>query len=148
MNLDRLINRIQQEHRSYGEELPSIIRRVAEQIPIPPDLLAFYERVGRGASLFDEKYRIVGIDDLKRVPRVPHEWYSFCDVGDGDVVAYDAATLGGESYDVLDCFHETVHDNGETVVIARSFNAFLKLALESGGSLYWLEDGFREYGNV
>ena len=82
------------------------------------------------------------------MPYVPHQWYGFCDVGDGNFVVYDAATLGGESYRVLDCFHETASEEGETAVIARSFTEFLELALESGGNLYWLQEGFHRYGSV
>ena len=148
MTLEHLIDQVEVEHRSYGVEIPSIIQRVVKQIPVPLDLLMFYDRCGRGASLFDGKYRIIGIDDLKLVPNARREWYSFCDVGDGDLVAYDPATATDGSYRILDCFHETVHEDGETAVIALSFTEFLRLALDSGGDLYWLDEKFKAYGRV
>lgn len=145
-----LASRIQQHHLARGPARPEILQRVFAAVPVPRDMREFYELLGEGADLFDETYRLLPADDITRIDvgDPARQWFTFCDVGDGNFVAFDAASVRGRTCNVIDCFHETVHAPGQRAVIARSFDEFVARALDSRGELYWLEDGFVGYGRV
>jgi hypothetical protein len=48
-------------------------------------------------------------------------WIDICDVGDGNSVAIDMATVAGACCNVIDVFHEHARGAGQNTIIARSF---------------------------
>jgi cell wall assembly regulator SMI1 len=124
---------------------------------LPSDLRDFYLGMG-GARLFsDPRYRILGPEDVRPVKldvpgaselTLPEGWLSIGDVQDGNYVAIDLpAKPSGEVW-FIDCFHETIGEPGGNEIIALSFAEFLERALGAGEMFYWLEDGFRGYGDA
>jgi cell wall assembly regulator SMI1 len=129
--------------------------------PLPADLKAFYRRY-QTVRLFDGEYgatyRFVPIREIHptRIDMYgrdtdewgPGTWLTICDVQDGNYIAIDVASKDGESYNYIDCFHETFARPGESKVIARSFTELLERALQGGGdSVYYVQKGFIGYGD-
>jgi hypothetical protein len=115
-------------------------------------MIAFYEVLGEGAVLFDGTYDILSMDDLARPEFLPEElsvnWYKFCDVGEGNCVAFDADSIHEDKCNIIDVFHETAGEPGYSEIIAKSFSEFLECALDAGDCLYWLRWRFKGYGDA
>jgi hypothetical protein len=119
-------------------------------VSLDPDLRAFYMACN-GADLFrtedDLPYRILplekivtagvavfGTDDrLGPPPPSPANIFAFCDLQDGNYLAFE---VGQQPYRIIDVFHETYPSEAE--VIEPSFAPFLHNALRGGGRQYWL----------
>jgi hypothetical protein len=130
---------------------------------LPDDLKQFYARCN-GATLFNDgeygPYEILPLADVTRT-RVciygddadtddfaPASWYAICYVGDSNYVGIDLASPDGQSNNMIDCFHETHGAPGYDTIIAKSFTEFLQRAYASNGNHYWLEPGFKDYGEA
>ena len=120
---------------------------------LPSDLARFYREVGDGAVLeFEDcEFRLAGIGDFRTPEFLPDglgvSWIEICDVGDGNCVAIDMETVDDAQCNVIDVFHETAGQPGESNVIARSFSEFLDRLLSARGS-YWLDPEFSGYGDA
>jgi hypothetical protein len=133
----------------------------SKKYQLPEDLKVFYRRY-RTVKLFEgefgARYRIVPISEIHPAhidiygptsdEDAPESWLTICDVLDANYIAIDVASKDGEAYNYIDCFHETFAMPGECKVVARSFTELLMRALQGGGdSLYYLQPGFKRYGD-
>ena len=138
----------------------SDLERLVLPYNAPADLVEFYTRYAE-VRLFKEddppywfhpvsKLRRTGHDILGDRPseRFPESWFTICDVRDGNYIAVDLQRSEAGSCKYIDCFHETFAMVGYSTVIALSFEEFLRAALDSGGSSFWLERGFKGYGDA
>ncbi len=127
---------------------------------LPSDLKTFYKKY-RSVKLFSSKYgcvyRFVPICDIHPTyediygkdfdEKRPSEWFTVCDVQDGNYIAIDLASKNGDEFHFIDCFHETFAQPGECKIIAKSFTELLRLALHSNDKLYYLQEDFTGYGD-
>lgn len=153
-----LIAHIKKNHSWFPplSETDNLIQQFEESqnFTLPADVKEFYQRCGR-AVLFGDAYIILPLPEICRVSLLqagedsedwcPASWYAFCGVNDGNYVGIDLASSDGQTFNILDCYHE---DIGEADIIARSFSEFLHRALSSAGELYWFEESFQKYGRV
>jgi hypothetical protein len=77
----------------------------------------------------------------------PSNWISIVDVLDGNYIAIDVASKSGDEYNYIDCFHETFAIPGECKIVAKSFTELLAAALQGGDNLFYLQKGFKGYGD-
>ena len=79
----------------------------------------------------------------------PPSWYTLADVQDSNYVAIDLNSPDGQTYPVIDCFHETLGWLGDYhKIVALSFTEFLQRALDGDRMLYWLAADFKGYGDA
>ncbi len=127
---------------------------------LPRDLCEFYKRY-RSVRLFVGEYgtiyRFVPIDQIHptrldiygkdTADWGPDSWFTVCDVQDGNYIAIDVGSRYGDRCNYIDCFHETFAEPGESRIISLSFTELLTCALDSHGKLFFLQDGFTDYGD-
>lgn len=77
----------------------------------------------------------------------PDYWLTICDVKDGNYIAIDLRSRNGDRCNYIDCFHETFAEPGESRIISLSFTELLTRALESHSGLFYIQDGFTDYGD-
>lgn len=123
--------------------------KVSESHVIPDDVKAFYDLCG-GAILFEgedyswrilppEEFRLA-INDFDEIDTDKLDgFYFFADDFNGD---YLAINFGHKNNGlVVDGFHETFGNEGDTPVIALSFGEIINRLLENrGGYPFWLND--------
>jgi cell wall assembly regulator SMI1 len=166
--IDRLIEEIFEKHRAYPPATDSLIAKVERRTgyALPADLKRFYTRCN-GAVLFAKEdafsYRILPLEKIKRTriyifgpdndndDLAPASWYAICDLMEGNYVGIDFASIApdNKTCSIIDCFHET-HGipGGQNKIIAKSFTEFLQRALNGGEDPYWLQPGFKGYGEA
>jgi hypothetical protein len=154
--MDEFIERIKFQH-SWKPPDPNVadILNLFEKthlFRLPNDLVYFYRHYSQ-ATLFDNRFHILPIASLSRISTVicgddsadwcPPSWYAFCDLRDGNYVGMDLSTVGGNSCNILDCYHEDVPNFR---IIATSFSEFFERILTAQGEIYWLQNSFQSYG--
>lgn len=129
---------------------------------LPDDIKAFYKRY-KTVRLFlrdygDYNYRFPPISEIHRT-RIdiygldtdewgPSNWFSICDVMDGNYIGIDLASGKGEQFHYIDCFHETFAQPNYSPIVALSFTELLHKALQHSDNLYFLAPGFQSYGDA
>jgi len=148
--ISSLIKQIENDSRCEvykSQGVPSPI----EGVEIPEDLKEFYSLCG-GLVLFEgSKYQwnILSVEEIKNAQDVIREgepeikelksFVTIAEDGNGDFLAISIS--GSNVGQVVDAFHETFGDIGDTTVIALSFTEFLTKLYRNGGNYpYWLED--------
>lgn len=148
--LESLLEAIRRDHVLWP---PLPVARVEEleaaiSFPLPTDWKKFFS-LCNGVSLFDGAYEFLPLEEVKLVridiygddidydDGATQTWYSMCYVQDGNYIAADLASVGGEHCRMLDCFHE---DLAPAKIIALSLTEFLDKALKSESKQFWLVD--------
>lgn len=161
--LDDLFAEIETNHIFELTDNPSEIDEFEKRCnyQLPEDIKEFYRHY-KTVKLFVDKggwqYRFVSISEMRSVgfdilgtyykPDDTISWFTICDVMEGNYVAVDLASGKENNWNYIDCFHETFGIPGECKVIAKSFIEFLKRSLHSRDTLYYLEKGFKGYGDA
>jgi len=159
-----LFDEIEQHHSFEPCADPSEIEALETRLacPLPGDLKSFYGRY-KSVSLFVDPlggptYRFVPPSEIHPT-RIdvygedtdewgPSTWLTVCDVLDGNYIALDITSGSGDQYNYIDCFHETFAEPGQSMIIAKSFTALVRSALEGGGDrLFWGLEGLLSFGD-
>jgi hypothetical protein len=145
---------------------------------LPPDLGRFYTDFPGGVSLFgspsDAPYRVLSRKRMKSLdwreePEIGNSrgpdgrtWHRLVDLADGSFLAIDLDMnryrfnpdrkadwdVGKYFSPICHCRLETIGTAGANPVIAYSFSELLQRVLDSRGKLFWLEPGFKSYGDA
>lgn len=132
---------------------------VKHGLALPDDLKTFYETCG-GLHLFQQSLypiEIAGPEDFEPAnlallglgPQQDRsdDWYLLARSGPEQSISIDLhSSRAGRCYDSFWDRHAVA---GSCTVIALSFTEFLQTTLtRSGSSLYWLEPGFKSFGDA
>jgi hypothetical protein len=163
IKLDILFKQIENEHHFVIAQNSELIDLLEEKsgYSFPNDMKKFYHRY-ESVSLYDKKdplYKFVPVNDLH--PTIidiygkdsldlgPDHWWSICNVQDGNYISIDLKSLGDNSCNYIDAFHETFAEPGYSKIVAKSFTELLSRALASGNDqLFFLKEGFVGYGDA
>jgi hypothetical protein len=161
--LEELFTEIEHSHTFEPAEDAQAINEFEKHCghELPDDLKEFYRRY-KSVKLFPARgewiYRFVPIGEM-RITGLdifgahyegdgPNSWYTICDVRDGNYIAVDLASKRNDYCNYIDCFHETYAVPGECKIIATSLAELLGRCMRVAEGLYYLQPGFRDYGDA
>ena len=163
IKLDSLFKQIENEHHFVLAQNIELIDLLEERsgYSFPDDIKKFYHRY-ESVSLYDKEdplYRFVPVNKLHptridifgldSISLGPDHWWSICNVQDGNYISIDLKSLGDNSCNYIDAFHETFAEPGHSRIVAKSFTELLSRALTGGDNqLFFLQDGFVDYGDA
>lgn len=138
------------ETKSYGNAGASESDIRSGDLPsdLPNEYIDFL-KYANGCTLFNYKdldgFQLFGTQELgkenKAIKKLYEEYWDesvivFCTIlGEGNYIGF--RVRGGNTYEILDCFHEYVPAQWE--VIGHSFDEFLERLIDLKGEKYWLK---------